>query len=619
MGIAGEVKTKFQEASDARQNQETIWETAYWNTLGKFSPGVQKTLTTKSGEESSDLFIRIIPRNYRVLMAKMGSVIDSLELQATIRDADKERYENEPGIKQATYDRQNKFKKWLDMGGFKEEARKIVSSSIWSGNGIVRCPVVKEAIEVEYEPVGEDFPNVMTPKTERESYPAAKFVSIWDFYIEPTATCVKDAAYVIEVHKIQPCYLRQTAKELGWDSKVVDKILSEKIYGNSFGDDTETITQNAKTGQGEPSDDTRVWCYDYWGGIQVSQLKELDAEIDLSAAGDVSDDDYVEVNVVCCGDDVLKVALNPLYPYPEKPYYSLVWDVNPESPWGAGMPEGIKDQQELINGCTKLYTQSKPYSSVPMFEVDKEVIEPGQDYDFFPGKKWVKRPGYGDRAVLRPVVIPDVSDNILPAIQLFTSMGEDVSGVSRMSQGTGAPTNVTTATGQSILQANANEIDAERAKRIDDMFAFVLKMFDRYYMEMYETEDEKVPLNISVSAVRSAQAKELESQKILNMMQVLPMFTQAFPDIMPRLDIVALLTKYAENLEMPNFVRSEEELAKQSEQNIPPEVVAEALDSISTDPAAVEELYSKLGGLGGVEGIPSRTPGAGTAGNRRLQ
>lgn len=613
MSVAGWVNGKFTEAKDARDAQDDIREKAYYNTLGKYSPGVQGTISPNSEQEEQRLFIRIIPRNFKVLSAKMGSVIDTIEISASVRDADVEQYRNDPEIREACYNRQNLFRKWMDMGDFSDEARKISDSAIWSGNGIMRCPVIKTHSTVKYEPVGELYPNVMKQVRVDEEYPAAQHVSVWNFYIDPAATCVKDAAYVIQTHKIQPCYFRYTAKELGWDMDAVSELLQNSSYERVQEDDVESTIQEAKTGR-SVDDDERIFVLDYWGGMKVSDLKLYDVDIDLSAAeeyGKLSDGDYVEVNVVTCGDKVLKAVLNPFYPVPVKPFYDVKWDVNPESPYGAGMPEGIQDQQQAINGFVYLFQRGKLYASANMFETEFGILAPGQDYDIHPGKVWVKKAGMGDAPAIKPILLPDNSNNLLNAISLFSSLGEEVSGVSRMDQGTGAPTNVTTATGQSILQNNSNEVSAAYAKRFDAMVEFMLEMFDWYYMTSYKTDEPKIPLKISASAIRSTQAKEIESQKILNMMQTFPVFAQAFPEVVQRVDVLSLLRRYAENMELPNFVRTDEELAEEETPTLTPEQMAAAFNEIGADPELANEFFAQLERMGIRPGMALGTQGAG--------
>ena len=94
---------------------------------------------------------------------------------------------------------------------------------------------------------------------------------------------------------------------------------------------------------------------------------------------EVSDLAEVPVNVWVCGNEVLRLVLNPFVPY-RIPFFATPYEINPYQLFGIGIPENMEDAQLLMNGHVRMAIDNLALAGNVVFDVDEASLVPGQNY-----------------------------------------------------------------------------------------------------------------------------------------------------------------------------------------------------------------------------------------------
>src|SRR5210317_258653 len=169
--------------------------------------------------------------------------------------------------------------------------------------------------------------------------PRIEYVSVWDFHPDPSATSIEDCEYVIQRHRMNRQQLRALVMRPHFDSVAVEECLAkgpnyeDKYYEDTIReDDTEPYFQ-----------ENRYEVLEYWG---VIDKKHAD-EIGMEGVEEISELEQVQVNVWTCGNMILRCVLNPFMPA-RIPYQAFPYETNPYQLWGVGVAENMEFSQKLM-------------------------------------------------------------------------------------------------------------------------------------------------------------------------------------------------------------------------------------------------------------------------------
>ncbi|MEI2419656.1 hypothetical protein V6O07_05235, partial [Arthrospira platensis SPKY2] len=131
---------------------------------------------------------------------------------------------------------------------------------------------------------------------------------------------------------------------------------------------------------------------EYWGYMSLDKLQEFNLPTD-----DILDD-LVQVNVWVCGNEVLRVVVNPFIPQ-RIPYFIVPYEMDPYSMWGTGVPEAMEDAQAMMNGFTRLAIDNLALAGNLVFDIDDSMLVPGQEMEVYPGKIFRRQAGGTGQAI----------------------------------------------------------------------------------------------------------------------------------------------------------------------------------------------------------------------------
>jgi len=434
--------------------------------------------------------------------------------------------------------------------------------------------------------------------------PRLESVSCWNFYPDPTATNVDDCSYVVQRHRLNRSQMRDLMDKPFFNSEAIAKCLSGgPNYTDKYFEDTirsESLEDLAAV--------DRYEVLEFWGNLDSDLIREMGIPMEMD---DLSE---VPVNAWICGNEVLRLVLNPFVPY-RIPYFATPYEINPYQLFGIGVPENMEDAQLLMNGHVRMAIDNLALAGNVVFDVDEASLVPGQNYDIYPGKVFRRQSGVTGTAI-NAVKFPNTAGENIQMYQAARQLADEETGLPSIMHGqTGVSGTGRTAAGLSMLMGGANLSVKTVIKNVDD---FLLKPLGEcmFFWNMQFSEDSpeiQGDLEIKPQGTAAVMQKEVRSQRLTALLQ-----TVANPMLAPFIKI-------------PNLVR---ELA--IAQDIDPDLLvndindaqifAEVLRGLNAqqgnmpNPAAAGQQSGGMGQSGGLpsgpEGAPSGPAGGGEIGLR---
>jgi hypothetical protein len=482
----------------------------------------------------------------------------------------------------------------IEESGGSSELRNALLESALFGTGIVKGPfnynktlsrwTVDEGGERVYEPL-----NVRVPRIE--------FVSIWDFFPDPSATSIDDCEYVVHRHRMNKSQLRALSKMPFFNKDAIRGCLqmgpnyTEKDYEHELKDDQRT--EDYGSGQFE--------VLEYWGIMDAEYAREVGMEL----PDEVDDLDEVQVNAWVSNGKLLRGVVNPFTPY-RLPYNAFPYERNPYSFFGIGVAENMDDSQQIMNGHARMAIDNLALAGSLVFDVDESALVGGQSMDIYPGKVFRRQAGMPGQAI-HGVKFPNTSQENMMMFDKFRQLADEQTGIPSYSHGqTGVQSMTRTASGMSMLLGAASLNIKTVIKNIDD---FLLKpLGEAYYqwnMQFFEGKlDIQGDLEVRAMGTNSLMQKEVRSQRLTMFLQ-----TAQNPAIAPFVKISKIVSELAYSLDLdPDEILNDPEEAAIMAQ------IIGAQNAGQGDGGTAGAAGQQSGAMGGPEGAPQQPPQLGATG-----
>ena len=585
-GLAGFVKTKFEDSENGRRTYELRWLQAYKNFRG-----IYDSTTQYRDSERSKVFIKITKTK---VLAAYGQIIDILfankkfplvveptpipegieefaHMKTPLDEmSDPYGFEGDgrelmPGAlsvkephKLGTYG--NEFPDILAKGPAKlgepqvkpaqkmamrmekcihdqlldsnavNVFRKAIFESALLGTGIVKGPfnfykrVHNWTKDQQGNRVYEPYEKIV---------PRVEAVSLWDFHPDPSATSMEDCEYVIQRHRMNRQQLRSLVNRPYFDPQAIEECLAkgpnyeDKYYEDTIReDDTEPYYQ-----------ENRYEVLEYWGTID----KKYADEVGLEGSNEMSEFDQVQVNVWVCGGMIIRCVLNPFTPA-RIPFQAFPFEINPYQLWGVGVAENMEYSQKLMNGHYRMAIDNLALAGNLVFDVDEASLVPGQNMDIFPGKIFRRQSGVTGTAI-NGLKFPNTAPENIQMYQISRQLADEDTGIPSILHGqTGVTGTGRTAAGLSMLMGSAGLAMKTVIKNIDDHLLKPLgESLFQWNMQFNENmEDIQGDLEIKPRGVAAVMQKEVRTQRLTALLQ-----TVSNPMLAPFIKIPNLIRELA--------------------------------------------------------------------------
>jgi|TARA_R110001583_G_scaffold1990_3_gene14850 hypothetical protein len=475
------------------------------------------------------------------------------------------------------------------------ELRNAIFEAALFGTGIVKGPFNHNKIIGRWNKNEETGEREYSPLTIR--VPRIEFVSIWDFFPDPSATTIDECEYTFHRHKLNRSQLRALSKLPYFDKEAIRECLvmgpnyEEKDYEQALKDDTRSDEYGA----------AQFEVLEYWGIMDAEYAREVGMEL----SEDVDDLDELQVNAWISNGKLLRTVINPFTPY-RLPYNAFSYERNPYSFFGIGVAENMDDSQQIMNGHARMAIDNLALSGSVVFDVDESALVGGQSMDIYPGKVFRRQAGMPGQAI-HGVKFPNTTQENMMMFDKFRQLADEQTGIPSYSHGqTGVQSMTRTASGMSMLLGAASLNIKTVVKNLDD---FLLKPLGQAYyqwnMQFFDGElDIEGDLEIRAMGTNSLMQKEVRSQRLTMFLQ-----TAQNPAIAPFVKISKIISELAYSLDLdPDEILNDPEEAAIMAQIIGAQNAGQATGSEAV-PAS-----NQPGSVEGVQGAPQQPQELGATG-----
>ena len=474
------------------------------------------------------------------------------------------------------------------------ELRSAIFEACLLGTGIIKGPFTYNKTLHKYTDTG----NGREYAPETVKVPKMEFVSIWDFYPDPNARNMEEAEFVIQRHRLNRNQVLDLVNRPFFNKEQILECIKMGAKYNKKSWETDIDLEKS---QYPDIESNRFEVLEYWGTIDAMSAREEGLELDES----IDDMEEVQVNVWMIRDKVIRIVQNPFKPF-RTPYQSFVYEKNPYTFFGIGVPENMDDAQQIMNGHARMAIDNLALAGNLIFDVDESALASNQTMEVFPGKIFKRQAGSPGQSIYG-LKFPNTAVENMQMFDKFRQLADESTGLPSYSHGqTGVQSMTRTASGMSMLMGAASLNIKTVIKNIDDQLIKPLgEALFQWNMQFYEGD---LPihgdLEIKATGSSSLMKKEVRSQRLTMFLQ-----TVQNPAIAPFVRMSEVIKELAHSLDLDPA----EILNTKDEAEIYAKIIGQQNANKGTSPEA--PIPGELGAMGGDGGVPPQTPGANNPGN----
>lgn len=342
----------------------------------------------------------------------------------------------------------------LTEGGFAEAFDLFVTDLVTYGTGILKGPVLRRQPKRTWGPGGE----LMV----RESIDYhIDHVSPLDYYPSPDAT-ETDEGYQCERMRWTVRQVRSMEGTPGVDQKAIAYVC--RMYGEGGYNRERYLDSERKRleNKSQTTNDTRLEGFEYHGPIMGSLLKMWADDATLKKIGfegqiDLAREYEVCVTVVANVAVRLKANLSPLS---DRPYSKSNFKRQVGSFWGRGIPESMRDIQDVCNAAARSLVNNMAIASGPQVAVNDVMrLADGETVErMYPWKLWQFKNPQGHTSAPISFFQPNSNANELMGIfDRFMAMADERTMIPAYAYGNDRAAGAgRTASGLSMLMSSAS-------------------------------------------------------------------------------------------------------------------------------------------------------------------
>jgi len=415
------------------------------------------------------------------------------------------------------------------------ELRSAIFEACLLGTGIIKGPFTYNKTLHKYSDTGNG--REYTPETVK--VPKMEFVSIWDFYPDPNARNMEEAEFVIQRHRLNRNQVLDLANRPFFNKQAIMDCVRMGAKYNKKSWETDIDLEKS---QYPDIESNRFEVLEYWGTIDAMSAREEGLELDES----IDDMEEVQVNVWMIRDKVIRIVQNPFKPF-RTPYQSFVYEKNPYTFFGIGVPENMDDAQQIMNGHARMAIDNLALAGNLIFDVDESALASNQTMEVFPGKIFKRQAGSPGQSIYG-LKFPNTAVENMQMFDKFRQLADESTGLPSYSHGqTGVQSMTRTASGMSMLMGAASLNIKTVIKNIDDQLIKPLgEALFQWNMQFYEGE---LPIlgdfEIRATGSSSLMRKEVRSQRLTMFLQ-----TIQNPSIAPFVRISEVIKELAYSLDL---------------------------------------------------------------------
>lgn len=406
-----------------------------------------------------------------------------------VRDRIRDRMRNM--AEEAASRMEKKIEDQLNAGGWTSELDAAVSDFVDQGTCILKAPVLQKDKQLAWMA---DENGRTRPQAREEIKPCTRWVDAFNFYPAPGITDPQDGD-CIERHQLSRAKLYSMIGVPGFNEDEIRAALRE--YRDGGLNDWLTWTVDDSRDRANRIDTTTLYesdeidALEYWGSVQGSLLHEWGVGHDEAPDAEAE----YQAHVWLIGRHVIRAELNP-DPLDEKPYGKACFQEMTGSFWGQGVPELIRDCQQICNAAARAVVNNMGIASGPQVVVNLKSLAPGESAtDVFPWRVWqvdYSEMGNSQKMPVEFYQPNPMTEALMSVYDRFSREAEEQSGVPSYTHGS---TDVSgagrTASGLSMLMNAASKAIKNAVSHLDT--GIIEPTVRRYYVfNMLHDKDESI-------------------------------------------------------------------------------------------------------------------------------
>lgn len=498
----GEYSGTLRARLGAQQNRSQLWVDLTRMKCDAAHADLMDVLRGPAGDKPWGLEPEKVPENYPIpdVLVAMGVTLDQ------IREEHKRR----------TRAMDDEIDSQLGIADFDEKLDEVVHEGIVTGTGVLFGPFTVPDKEMSWEMVFDaNMKGVVKSKKTGAFRPWVRHVPVLNYYPDMESPDAADSSPI----EILPMSRRQflaLASQPHINPAAVLRVLKERPYGN-YTPASEVMEARRIGLDNRPSESNRYEVILYYGEVTGEELR--------AAGADVADEDLtlsVTGEFWICENYILRARKHE----GPNPYHVFKYRKRGgNSPFGKGMPILVKGSQDAINGAARMIMDNAAIASGPIIEINTMLMrmEPGVDPTDIHGWKvyMSSHDGHSGKRALFIHQIPAYTEVFMRIMDKFHAIMDEESGQPSLTGGQQGVGTTKTATGMSILNSNANKIRNHVLRAIDDgvLEPLIEAMFD-WNMRFSLKNDILSPAKAIAKGVANLMSREIESQRLLSMMQI---------------------------------------------------------------------------------------------------
>lgn len=393
----------------------------------------------------------------------------------------------------------------LVEGGFHAALNLALDDLVTFKAAFIRGPVVRKKTKLNWVESAEggwvaDIKEDLVAEFER--------VSPFDIFPAPYSYDL-DSGYLIQRHRMTRSSLSDMIGVPGYSDNAIREVLKKYDGGAvsnwlAMGPDGEDFSMGATASDDKLFQTTwknrLIDAIELWDNIPGRLLIEWG----MPAESIPDPDREYAANVWLIETYVIRAVLNQ-DPLGDKPYSMASYERIPGRFWGLGIPDLIRDVQDVCNASARALVNNMGMSSGPQVVVNVERLPEGQKLSSL--KPWKIWPSVSDPlgSTSPPIdffVPPSVAGELMSVYEKFSDLADEYSGIPKVLMGLGAPGGAgRTATGLDKMITSASKVMKAVVHNIDSMIESVLVRLHTHLI--YHLQDPQVSGDVTIMATGS--------------------------------------------------------------------------------------------------------------------
>lgn len=392
--------------------------------------------------------------------------------------------------------------KQLDKSGYTNVAWKAMRDRVILGTAVLKGPASVGKQVRSYKQL--EGSTTWVPSLSVDYSPELKYINPWFFYPDETVSETNELGDTIEVHPKTGLELKKLRSHEGFDSAALERVLEKKPNEHR----STTWPEFAKlTNNNADLYKDKYMVLEYHGPITRTQLDKLEIECSYDS---LNDEYYGEVWV--CEGEVIRIELESIEASFRVPYYMSVWEKDPTSVFGFGVPLMMEDAQRVVNETWHMILDNSSMSSGAQVAMHKHLIEPANGkWELGPNQIWyLTDPGMNIGDAIQFFNVPNVTASLVPILQMAQGFAEEESQIPLITAGLQSPEAGDTATGSMIIhQASTTLLDFMSEEWDNCITAPVIEAWYGWNMQFSDDPDIKGQFQVDVRTSSQYKNKQL--------------------------------------------------------------------------------------------------------------